>query len=279
MEKDRAAAALAAAGEIVVEDEDQVVEIVVAPHAIATVGGGQADGAIVAAARRVFAPALIAPHRAQRHAAGPRRRRSAVIAPQQPEPPGRRRAIALALVAHDSRRSQRARKRSGPATSQPRARSPARGSTRKVFSRSDSPDMAARVKRAYEGASDVSLPAGKGKRRPGGHARLFRFVMSQHDLIAAGCARPRRRALSARRLLLRAQRRARQMAGGRLRRRPDGDAALDRRRHRAGADDRLAGRRPVRLQPMAAAGGCASSSWRRTRSRSISRRASCRSPT
>ena len=100
---------LHAAAEIVVEDEDEVVERVVAPHAVRAVGGGQADGAIVAPARRVLAPALVAPQRPQRHAAGRRAAAvGAVIAPQQSEPPGRRRAVALALVAHDPRRPERA---------------------------------------------------------------------------------------------------------------------------------------------------------------------------
>ena len=95
-------------------------------------------------------------------------------------------------------------------------------------------------------------PFGRGSGAPGWRPPL-RPAMSPHEFLAAGRARPRRRALSARRLPLRAQRRARQMAGRRLRRRPDGDAAFDRRRDRPGADDRVDGRRPVRLQPLAAA--------------------------
>ena len=97
------------------------------------------------------------------------------------------------------------------------------------------------------------LPLGEGRRAAGCRPPL-RPAMSPHAFLAAGRARPRRRALFARRLPLRPQRRARQMAGGRLRRRPIDDAALDRRRHCAGADDRLAARRPVRFRPGAAAG-------------------------
>ena len=68
--------ALGAAREILVEHEGQIVERVFAPHAVGGVARGRAHRAVVVAARRVFAPALIAPQRPQRHAAGGGRGRS-----------------------------------------------------------------------------------------------------------------------------------------------------------------------------------------------------------
>ena len=84
---------------------------------------------------------------------------------------------------------------------------------------------------------------------------------------------PRRRPLSCRRRSVRAQRRARQMAGRGLRRRPIDDAALDRRGRRAGADDPVAARQAHRSAPGAGFRSCAFSSPRSTRSPSTTRRA------
>ena len=100
-----------------------------------------------------------------------------------------------------------------------------------------------------------------------------------HAVLPPRNCRPWRRALSGRGVPVCAQRRARQMAGGGLRRRAVDDAALDRRRlcargrwfFRCARPSSLSPRRPCTL------GG--SSAWPPTRSRSTGRRARCRSPT
>ena len=143
------------AGEIAVEHEDEIVERVLAPHPVRAIGGGQADGPVVARAGGVLAPSRTTPQRPQRRAAGRGARSVGTeIGPQQPKSPRRRRASPSRLSRANPLRPSAQEARNGPAISQPSARSPGRGRTRRVLSR---PRRGRGARARFSAASDPRI--------------------------------------------------------------------------------------------------------------------------